>query len=36
VVLHKKEGDEKLELQYRVLGIYDDDFRQPASLAKPG
>jgi hypothetical protein len=36
VVLHKKEGDEKLELQYRVLGIYDDYFRQPASLAKPG
>jgi hypothetical protein len=36
VVLHKKEGDEKLEMQYRVLGVYDDDFRQPASLAKPG
>jgi hypothetical protein len=36
VVLHKKEGDEKLELQYRVLGVYDDYFRQPASLAKSG
>jgi hypothetical protein len=35
VVLHKKEGDEKLEMQYRVLGIYDEDFRQPGSLAKP-
>jgi hypothetical protein len=32
-VLHKKEGDEKLEMQYRVLGIYDDYFRQPASSA---
>jgi hypothetical protein len=28
-VLHGKEGDEKLEMQYRVLGIYDDYFRQP-------
>ena len=27
VVLHEKEGDEKLEMQYRVLGIYDDYFR---------
>lgn len=35
-VLHKKEGDEKLEMQYRVLGIYDDYFRQPASSAHPG
>jgi hypothetical protein len=26
-VLHAKEGDEKLEMQYRVLGIYDDYFR---------
>jgi len=26
-VLHKKEGDTKLEIQYRVLGIYDDHFR---------
>ena len=26
-VLHKKEGDERLEMQYRVLGIYDDYFR---------
>lgn len=30
-VLHEKEGDEKLEMQYRVLGVYDDYFRQPAS-----
>jgi len=30
-VLHAKEGDEKLEMQYRVLGIYDDYFRQPAA-----
>ncbi len=35
-VLHKKEGDEKLEMQYRVLGVYDDYFREPASTAKPG
>ena len=35
-VLHAKEGDEKLEMQYRILGIYDDYFRQPASSAKPG
>jgi hypothetical protein len=35
-VLHKKEGDEKLEMQYRVLGIYDDYFQRPTSLAKPG
>jgi len=27
VVLHKKEGDEKLEMEYRVLGVYDDYFR---------
>lgn len=26
-VLHKKEGDTKLEIQYRVLGVYDDYFR---------
>jgi hypothetical protein len=26
-VLHKKEGDVKIEIQYRVLGIYDDYFR---------
>jgi hypothetical protein len=36
VVLHKKEGDEKLEMQYRVLGIYDDHFRFPTSSAQPG
>jgi len=35
-ILHGKEGDEKLEMQYRVLGIYDDYFRQPASPAKSG
>jgi hypothetical protein len=27
VVLHEKEGDVKLEMQYRVLGVYDDYFR---------
>ena len=27
VTLHEKEGDVKLELQYRVLGVYDDYFR---------
>ena len=26
-VLRTKEGDEKLEMQYRVLGVYDDYFR---------
>jgi hypothetical protein len=26
-VLHKKEGDTKLEIEYRVLGIYDPYFR---------
>ena len=36
-VLHEKEGDNKLEMQYRVLGIYDDYFRYPAaSKAKAG
>jgi hypothetical protein len=35
-VLHKKEGDEKLEMQYRVLGIYDDYFQKSASLAQSG
>jgi hypothetical protein len=35
-VLHKKEGDEKLEMQYRVLGIYDDYFRDRASSAQHG
>lgn len=35
-VLHKKEGDEKLEMQYRVLGVYDDYFRYPASSAQSG
>ncbi|MFL5297157.1 MAG: hypothetical protein ACJ798_12320 [Phenylobacterium sp.] len=36
VVLHKKEGDETLEMQYRVLGVYDDYFRAPTPSAKPG
>ncbi len=26
-ILHKKSGDETLDMQYRVLGIYDDYFR---------
>jgi hypothetical protein len=26
-VLHRKEGDLRLEIQYRVLGVYDDYFR---------
>jgi len=33
-VLHKPEGDEKLEMQYRVLGVYDDYFRQPGSSSQ--
>lgn len=35
-VLHKKEGDEKLEMQYRVLGVYDDYFREPGASAQAG
>ena len=35
-VLHEKEGDEKIEMQYRVLGVYDDYFRAPAPSAKSG
>lgn len=35
-VLHEKEGDEKLEMQYRILGIYDDYFRYPTSSAQSG
>jgi hypothetical protein len=27
VVLHKSDGDTRLEMQYRVLGVYDDYFR---------
>jgi hypothetical protein len=27
VVLHEKEGDVKLEIQYRILGVYDEYFR---------
>jgi hypothetical protein len=30
-VLHKKDRDETLNLQYRILGIYDDYFRQSAA-----
>jgi hypothetical protein len=26
--LHKKDGDEKLDLQYRILGVYDDYYRK--------
>lgn len=26
-ILHKKEGDARVDIQYRVLGIYDDYFR---------
>lgn len=26
-ILHRKEGDLKLDIQYRVLGVYDDYFR---------
>jgi hypothetical protein len=37
--LHKNGGDEKIDMQYRVLGIYDDYFRngaaQPAPKAAP-
>ena len=33
---HKKEGDEKLEIQYRVLGIYNNDFQVPNSPTRPG
>lgn len=35
-VLHTKEGDEKLEMQYRILGIYDDYFRYAGASAQPG
>ncbi len=35
-VLHTKEGDEKLEMQYRVLGVYDDYFRMPAAASQSG
>jgi hypothetical protein len=31
VLLHKKEGDETLEMQYRVLGIYDAYFQSPGA-----
>ena len=27
VTLHEKDGDVKLEIQYRILGVYDDYFR---------
>lgn len=35
-VLHKKDGDEKLEMQYRVLGVYDDYFQAPAAVTPVG
>ena len=34
-VLHKKDGDVPLDLQYRVLGIYDDYYRQPTAQPQP-
>jgi hypothetical protein len=34
-ILHKKDGDERLNIQYRVLGIYDDYFRQHAGRGAP-
>ncbi len=30
--LHKQTGDIRLEVQYRVLGVYDDYFRWPTNL----
>jgi hypothetical protein len=35
-VLHKEEGDDKLEMQYRILGVYDDYFRCSKALAQTG
>lgn len=29
--LHKKEGDKKLDLEYRILGVYGDYFRRPTA-----
>jgi hypothetical protein len=34
-VLHKKDGDEKLDLQYRILGVYDDYFGKPSVQGGP-
>jgi hypothetical protein len=34
-VLHKKDGDETVYLEYRVLGVYDDYFRRRAGQGKP-
>jgi hypothetical protein len=34
-VLHKTEGDEKIDIQYRILGVYDDYFGKPAVQASP-
>ena len=34
-ILHKKDGDEPIDLQYRVLGIYDDYYRQTAAKGSP-
>jgi hypothetical protein len=36
VTLHEKEGDVKLELQYRILGVYDDYFASPVASRRPG
>jgi hypothetical protein len=33
-LLHKKDGDEPLELQYRILGVYDDYYRQSKGNSK--
>ena len=30
-ILHKQSGDVRLEVQYRVLGVFDDYFRGPAN-----
>ena len=34
-ILHKKDGDRPLELQYRLLGIYDEYFGQPNAQGDP-
>jgi hypothetical protein len=31
-ILHKQSGDVRLEVQYRVLGVYDEYFRWPKAL----
>ncbi|MGZ6015730.1 MAG: hypothetical protein ACXWKM_08280 [Phenylobacterium sp.] len=35
VTLHEKEGDVKLEMQYRILGVYDDYFAAPGGARRP-